>query len=79
MIRQGEKGRCDWVAVRVLVSGIVEVADSCDRVEIEIKAPGKKPSPEQLKYIRDRMACGFLATWCDSLESFVQWYSERFS
>jgi hypothetical protein len=75
MIRQGEKGRADWVAVRCGTpdSGNVQ------RIEVEIKAPGKKPSAEQLKYLRDRQACGFLCGWWDSLPAFVAWYDARFS
>lgn len=77
MIRLGEKGRADWVAVRVCAA--------CDlhkwhveRLEIEVKSPGKKPSAEQAKYLRDRAACGFLCGWWDSVESFQVWYDARF-
>lgn len=69
------KGRCDWVAVRAQFPSILHVVE---RMEIEIKAPGRKPSAEQLKYIRDRNACGYLAAWWDSLGSFVVWYNQRF-
>ena len=45
MIRQGEKGRCDWVAVRVLVRGIVELADSCARSRSRSRRPARSPHP----------------------------------
>lgn len=72
IIRLGEKGRADWVAVRPRDGG------GYDRVEVEIKAAGRKPSAEQAKYLRDRAACGFLCGWWDSLESFYAWYAGQF-
>ena len=80
MIRQGENGRADWVAVRAaeLIQGAGEFVRLYQRIEIEVKAPGKKPSPEQAKYLRDRQACGFLCGWWDSIEAFTAWYGTRF-
>jgi hypothetical protein len=90
LIRSGSKGRCDWVAVRHLRmmdhSGMRAIVAVVQRFELEIKAPGRKPSPEQLDYIRQRNATGLLATWCDRLlpsdpgesEALLTWYERVF-
>lgn len=90
MIRSGAKGRADWVATRPLSYVDPEMARKhrglVQRIEIETKAPSKKPSPEQRKYLEDRAAMGFLVGWFDSFEDdgfdsktcFESWYRLRF-
>ncbi|MEI9975080.1 MAG: hypothetical protein WDO73_25320 [Ignavibacteriota bacterium] len=72
MIRTGAKGRADWVAVRPVSYVDLDLARRhpglVQRFEMEIKAPGKKPSPEQRQYLEDRAAVGFLGGWFDSFE-----------
>ena len=77
MIRLGEKGRADWVAVRAVNDKSMPPC-LCQRIENEIKAPGRKPSSQQVKYLRERNACYLLAGWWDSLDAFVAWYNVRF-
>jgi hypothetical protein len=37
-------------------------------VEVEVKAPGKKPSAAQLAWLEQARAGGCVAFWCDSTE-----------
>ncbi len=38
---------------------------------IEAKAPGKKPSPRQNKFLKDTVDAGGAALWCDSFEGYL--------
>ncbi len=40
-------------------------------IECEIKAPGKKPSDEQMAWLGECAAAGAVAFWCDSLDGFI--------
>jgi hypothetical protein len=44
---------------------------------VEVKAPGKKPSAAQLRFLDERRILRQLATWTDSVESFSHWYVEN--
>lgn len=68
-IRLGEVGQCDWSAMRP--SGQDRTVEY---LEIEAKAPGKKPDKAQREYIAKRLHQGISATWADSLDVFRRWY-----
>lgn len=72
-IRMHEKGAADWLAIRISA-----VTGHCDLFFLEVKAPGRKPEPDQEKWLRDRRAVGFLADFFDSLETFTFWYRRHF-
>lgn len=76
----GEKGESDWMAYRGPDSSGV-----CELFFWEAKAPGKKPSAEQLTWLSNRRALGFLADWFDDFDdspgeahSFLERYRKRF-
>lgn len=74
-VRIGEKGRCDFIAYRPArreFKGLVE------QFEAEFKAPGAKPTSEQLEYIHKRNALGYLAGWWDGLRNMQDWYVQHF-
>lgn len=64
----GEKGQADWLALKGFGNGAARV------LFIEMKATGKKPSKEQLRWMVVKGKEGLEATWTDSLESFIEWY-----
>lgn len=77
----GLKGQCDWIAFRPIYPSGQRINASKDAVphlilEFEAKAPKKRPSPDQLKYIRNRVATGTPATWADSLSMFQAWFEK---
>lgn len=39
---------------------------------LEMKAPGKKPNPDQCAWIERMNEAGYYATWCDSWEKAAQ-------
>ena len=43
----------------------------------EVKAPGKKPTPEQQDFITEANARGAICFWADSLDSFISQWEER--
>ena len=71
-VKMGEAGECDWRCMRVSHGEYVQY------FELELKAPGKKPRPDQYEYMAKRTHQGFNATWCDSLEMLKAWYAERY-
>ena len=75
-VRIGEKGAADWIAIRPR-------ADGADLFFFEAKAPGKKPRPEQLEWLRKRRAVGFVAEFFDDFDgdfdhSFLPLYLRNF-
>lgn len=62
--------------VRFGISGQCDIA-GCYKgrhVEIEVKAKGKKPSPEQVLWMAAMVNAGAIVFWCDSVESCIrQW------
>lgn len=40
--------------------------------ECEVKAPGKKPTDDQLRWLDEVRAAGALAFWADSLDGFIE-------
>lgn len=74
-VRIGEKGKPDWVATR-RCSGSGGGLMPHLAFEFEIKAPGKRLSPEQAEYIRKAIALKRNAYWWDSFESFRSQYRE---
>ena len=85
-VRIGETGMCDWYAYRPVKmnhsNGLVQF------FELEIKAPGKRPSMSQEAYMAARQWVGTEADWFDCFDRnntkhegerpFVLWYTERF-
>ena len=67
-IRIGAVGRCDWCAIKCAATPLVRY------FEFELKAPGRKPSAEQLAYMRGRRAAGLVAEWFDSFDVFRAWF-----
>lgn len=63
----GKPGACDWRFKRSRLY-------SLDYMEIECKAPGKKPDKRQLEYMAAMKASGVVAAWFDSLAKFEDWY-----
>ena len=45
---------------------------------LEIKAPGRKPTALQLRYIRELNANGFAATWVDSVADGCKFIDDVF-
>lgn len=79
IIRVGEKGRADWHAYRPIAVGGNRIdarksAPLFQVSELEFKAPGKIPKPEQRKWLRIRRETGTPADWFDSFEKFRAWY-----
>jgi len=72
----GKKGQSDYTATRPrpeLGYGMQQ------QIHIELKAPGKRPTPEQLEWMRQKNATGEPAEWFDEFQddwphSFVPWY-----
>ena len=76
-IHVGEKGESDWHCERSFTK--VGAFGLREAFSLELKAPGKQPTPEQQDWMRRRNACGFLALWADSLEALVAAYGRYFS
>ncbi len=64
----GEKYQADWRAERSAGGGLMQV------LYIEVKAPGCKPTAEQVHWLERVRLTGALAGWFDSIESFEAWY-----
>ena len=79
-IRIGETGQCDWLAQRPHPNTPFCAIES---FEFEAKAAGRKPKPDQVEYIRKRVALGFHAEWFDGVEPdeclkpLAPWYAEH--
>lgn len=71
-IRLGEVGESDWRCIRPKGGNYAEV------FELEMKAPGKKPKPEQLEYMAKRRHQGLQATWASSLTMLKDWCRETY-
>ncbi len=85
LVRIGQKGDADWIAVRrkAVQEGQVFNPALCDFLFWEAKAPGKKPGPDQLDFIRRMTAAGFEAKWFDSFNgggdsTFLLWFTPRY-
>jgi hypothetical protein len=65
-LRLGELGECDWRCMKAVDGAKVKY------FELECKATGKTPEPEQREYIAKRRHQGFIAIWADSLEMFLE-------
>lgn len=74
LIRIGENGMPDWRAERpdAREIGLARV------FHFETKAPGAKPSTDQLRWMRHANATGTSAEWFDSFDHFHAWYQRRF-
>lgn len=82
-VRIGEPGRADYFAVRVPSRGPYE--DLIQFFYFEVKAPRKKPTAKQQRWLEDRRRERFLAVWFDSFDrpqngfaEFLTWYQETF-
>jgi len=72
-IRIGEVGAADWYAVRSAYGRTLRL--SSEFFYFELKAPGKKPSPEQLLWLDSKKRSGIPAEWFSGFNSFREWYS----
>jgi hypothetical protein len=70
----GRRGQCDWRAVRPTDLN----RGPCQYMEIEVKAPGQRPTKVQREYMALRTHQGVLVVCADSLEYFTRWYQETF-
>lgn len=68
----GERGECDWRCV------MPKGGHYALYFELEVKAPGKKPRPEQLEYMAKRRHQGLDATYADSLPMLQAWYRDTY-
>lgn len=86
MVRIGEKGRADWLAMRPRRATGVDSLIEMPMHQIfffECKAPGKKPQPEQLAWLQAQEQTGTPTAWFDDFEgdwdtSFLPWYRARY-
>lgn len=62
LVRFGRKGNADLTGT--LPGG--------RRIEVEVKAPGKRPRPEQLRRLIEHNAQGAVAFWCDDARQVNQ-------
>ncbi len=76
-VRIGETGTADWRAERA-IPGEQHVAQL---FYYECKAPGRKPKPDQLRWLERRRAAGIPAEWFDAFDGdfgdgheFLPWY-----
>ena len=67
-IRLGEKGMCDWSAMKPTAPGLVRY------LEVEAKATGKTAKPEQREYIAKRRHQGVSCCVADSGKGFEDWF-----
>lgn len=82
LVRVGEKGMADWLIIRPIYH---QPRWRCEVFYLEIKAPGRTPKADQLKWLDRRHIEGIEATWCDSFDErgkgkkpFLPWYETRF-
>ena len=59
-VRYGQPGQAD-------IEGII-TAEAGVHLEVEVKAPGKKPTPKQLAWLAACASSGAVALWVDSVE-----------
>lgn len=71
--KMGEQGECDWRCMRAANEKHIEY------FELELKATGKKPRPDQFQYMAKRQHQGFKVTWADSLEMLQAWYDQHYT
>ena len=74
-VRFGQPGQCDYTGIAT-----VHKAGRVTRgvhLEVEFKAPGRKPTPAQAAYIAAVRAQGGIAFYADSLEMFTRRLSEE--
>lgn len=69
----GEKYAADWRAERAVDGGLMQV------LYVEVKAPGRKPTPEQKEWLERARLAGARAGWWDSIEAFTTWYAREFA
>jgi hypothetical protein len=66
IIRLGEEGMADWLALRPIVAPGGRALDGPHPLVAffwEAKAPGKRPSSVQLEWLEKRRQCGYEAAW----------------
>lgn len=88
--RSVEKQVCDWAkenGISTLKLGGIHNRGKADRLFMkggktifcELKAPGKKPTDLQFKFIRERRADGFAADWFDNAGFAIRFLSKEFN
>ena len=77
MVRIGTKGQADWLAYKRAEGQRFYL------FHLEIKAPGKKPNPDQLLWMKRHQATGTPAEWFDGFDTgrrpFVRWFRENYA
>lgn len=63
----GRRGACDWRFKR-------GAQHQLHYMEIEAKAPGRKPDRHQVEYMAAMKHVGVVAVWFDSLVALQDWY-----
>lgn len=76
-VRVGKVGMADWYAVRPFERG-TGPSLLFEFMFLEIKAPGKKPTPVQQEWLAIKRSEGYQAEWFDSLDKFVNFYRDRY-
>ena len=71
VVHIGERGESDWLCLRATnMPGVTQT------FTLETKAPGAKPSADQLLWMDRQRVGGFIAVWFDNLDRFQEWYRE---
>lgn len=65
--RIGKPGQCDWRFKR-------DAGFRIHYMEIEIKAPGRRPDRHQMEYMASMRHLGIIVAWFDSLSGLQEWY-----
>lgn len=78
-IRIGEPGEADWYCRRPMLKHLptrenAPCAGIIQAFALELKAPGREPTREQLEWGRRQMALGFVWTWTDDLRKLQAWH-----
>jgi hypothetical protein len=74
-VRFGQPGQCDYTGTCTAERNGIPVKGI--RLEVEFKATGRKPRPEQQAYIDGILAEGGVAFYADSLVMFTQKLEEH--
>lgn len=72
-IKVGTEGFPDWTFIRKTTS-----RGANQLMHVEVKAPGKKPTPKQFEVMASLNHIGELSVWADSLDAFKAVYFQNF-
>ena len=70
VVRIGEEGMADWLALRPLAAGKrpLEGPHAYAMFYWEAKAPNRRPSPVHLEWLEKRRRCGYEAQWFNAFQ-----------